>query len=164
MNTSGNVSVTVAPAPVNLTPQVFHAWGRQYFTCFEKLGIPAEYSPVPYFLLCRAIELAIKAMHLQVDPQKDVKNLFKHNLEKSYRALPPHFKTLNAVETQVLIAVGAMYRAKEFEYFSMEQLSGDAATLPNLAVLECAARRLLVLTPNHGLHNSSCERMVVIGC
>jgi hypothetical protein len=45
---------------------------------------PPKFSILPYFLYCRAIELGLKAIHLETDKQQDVKDEYGHNLVKSY--------------------------------------------------------------------------------
>ena len=59
---------------------------------------------VPFFLCCRAIELALKAQHLESKSQKEVKQLYSHDLEKSYRDLDAEQQTLKPEEEHLLSA------------------------------------------------------------
>ncbi|MBF6594575.1 MAG: hypothetical protein IVW51_09020 [Thermaceae bacterium] len=81
---------------------------------------PNGFSPVPYFLLCGAIELAIKAKFLEALTQAEVKKKFGHDLEKMYNALDNSDKILTAHEFDVLRQANSIYRGKNFEYFDPE--------------------------------------------
>ena len=75
----------------NFSPAGFRRWANQFYQCRQSFQCP-DFSPVPYFLLCRAIELQFKAVHLEQlkaghpghQTQYDVKKLFNHKLIKSY--------------------------------------------------------------------------------
>ena len=41
---------------INLSPHGFRKWARQYRQCERDFRTPVGFTPVPYFLLCRAIE------------------------------------------------------------------------------------------------------------
>jgi hypothetical protein len=56
----------------------------------------------PIFLLCRAIELEIKARHLKRLTQKEVKKRFRHHLLKAYKALDAQEQILSQNELAVL--------------------------------------------------------------
>ena len=43
---------------------------------------PHKFSPVPYFLLCRAIELELESRHLQGKRQLEVKRAYGHHLPR----------------------------------------------------------------------------------
>jgi hypothetical protein len=49
----------------NLAPDAFHWWATHYYKCRQDFVSPHKFSPVPYFLLCRAIELELKSRHLK---------------------------------------------------------------------------------------------------
>lgn len=65
--------VTVGGAHFNLSPDAFHLWATHYYKCEQDFVSPTKFSPVPYFLLCRAIELELKARHLEGKTQKQVR-------------------------------------------------------------------------------------------
>lgn len=48
----------------NFSPAGFRRWANQFYKCRQSFQCP-DFSPVPYFLLCRAIELQFKAVHLE---------------------------------------------------------------------------------------------------
>lgn len=128
----------------NLSPDAFHRWATHYLKCRKDFQCPHKFSPVPYFLLCRAIELEIKAKHLKNMTQKQVKDKFWHDLTKAYDALDPAEKTLNQSEEDTLQVASTIYNDnKGFEYFS----PGDALTgykrFPDLALLDAIASKLI---------------------
>lgn len=128
---------------VNLSPHGFHRWAQHYLKCERDFQAPEGFSPVPYFLLCRAIELQLKAWHLEGRRQPEVKKDYGHNLVAAYEGLGQERKILSVDEVDTLSKANAMYMDKGFEYMSV----GDAATgfsrAPNLAVLETVASKLI---------------------
>ena len=72
--------ISVDCITVNMSPDAFHLWAQHYYKCKQDFQNPDRFSPVPYFLLCRAIELEIKSRHLQNMKQEEVKHGFGHNL------------------------------------------------------------------------------------
>lgn len=123
----------------------FRKWARQYYECAAPLLPLTEFSPVPYFLLCRAIELELKAEHLETKLEAEVRNDFRHHLVKSYVALPAHRQTLTAGELDLLKQADAVYSKKGFEYFKPEHALRGYSQYPDLGSLNDLTRRLLAL-------------------
>jgi hypothetical protein len=70
-----DVRVYVQGIEVNVSPDAFHIYAGHYYKCKQDFKPPDNYfSPVPYFLLCRAIELEIKATHLKHRTKTEVKD------------------------------------------------------------------------------------------
>lgn len=132
---------------VNLSPAAFRKWARQYYECAVPLLPQTEFSPVPFFLLCRAIELQLKAQHLEAKRQSEVKAEFGHHLVKAYSALPAYFQVLEVGEFQVLAAADTIYRSKGFEYWGPEHALRGYSQFPDLVVLNKLTRRLLEYRP-----------------
>jgi hypothetical protein len=128
---------------VNLSPHGFRRWARQYLQCKRDFRAPEGFSPVPYFLLCRAIELQLKAEHLETQRQAEVKRDFGHDLLKAYRALEPTKQVLSEAEVNVLSAANMMYKDKGFEYFSVMDAATAFTRAPDLAGLEAIAEKLI---------------------
>ena len=129
----------------NLSPMAFRKWAREYHECAIPLLSRPEFSPVPYFLLCRAIELELKAEHLEIKRQPEVKSRFGHHLVKSYTALPHHLQVLDTAELEILMQADSIYTRKDFEYFNPEHALRGYSQYPNLATLDEVARKLLKL-------------------
>lgn len=101
----------------------------------------ASNSPVPYFLICRAIELELKAKHLESKSRSDVKNDYGHNLKRSYDELPD--RKLNRQEYVVLSHASDIYKDKGFEYATVIDAVTGLKDFPDLAVLEQIATKLI---------------------
>jgi hypothetical protein len=136
-------ALTPGTVHVNLSPDVFRLWAGHYYKCKQSFTSPDPVSPVPYFLLCRAMELAIKAQHLEADKQKKVKNKFGHDISKAYQALPPAFTILTGGEVKRLDDANLIYRDKGFEYFEPAHLLGGYKVWGDLATLDAVALKLL---------------------
>lgn len=135
--------ITASAGFVNLSPHAFRRWARHYLQCRHDFRPPEGYSPVPYFLLCRAIELELKARHLEALRQHQVKKQFGHNLIKAYAALPAEQQTLAEDELEVLAAANEVYVDKGFEYMNMEDALSGFRRSPDLAKLDQIAKRLI---------------------
>ena len=60
------MTVYLQGSEVNLDPDAFHRYAGHYYKCKQDLMPPDDcVSSLPYFLLCRAIELELKARLLQ---------------------------------------------------------------------------------------------------
>ena len=101
---------------------------------------------MPYFLLCRAIELELKSQHLQVSNQEQVKKKFAHSILKAYNALPKDQRVLCQAEFDVLSAASKIYEGKGFEYIQPVSAAHGFSDFPDLAELDAVARKLLGLS------------------
>lgn len=127
----------------NITPGGFHLWAEHFYKCKQDFKAPIGFSPVPYFLLCRAIELELKSRHLHKDPNIDVKVKFGHDLSKSYNALDDNQKILSNDEVNTLTSASEIYDGKEFEYFEAQNAGLGFSTFPNLSTLEVITTKLI---------------------
>jgi hypothetical protein len=107
---------------INFSPVGFKLAARDFRRCADTFK-PPKFSIVPYFLYCRAIELGLKAIHLETHTQREVMDKFRHNLVKSYNALPPEQRTLSTADSDLLAQISKLYERKAFEYVQ----PGDAA-------------------------------------
>jgi hypothetical protein len=98
---------------------------RGIITSANKILCPPDdyVSSLPYFLLCRAIELELKARLLRYWRQSHVKRDFGHsllgayNVVDAYNALDAQEQILSQSELAVLTEADAIYSRKGFEYF-----------------------------------------------
>jgi hypothetical protein len=139
-----DVTVSMQELMVNLSPDVFHRYAGHYYKCKQDFVCPDDgSSPVPYFLLCRAIELQIKARHLKRLTQEEVKDEFGHRLLKAYKALDAQEQVLSQSEVEVLTAADQIYSDKEFEYFRQEDALTGSSRFPDLNTLDTIAKKLI---------------------
>jgi hypothetical protein len=134
-------------AVLNFSAPSFHIWATQYYGCRQTFGgadpgYPG-FSPVPYFLLCRAIELELKSRHLEHQRQHEVKDLFGHYITRAYRALPPEQQTLAPAELAVLEQANGIYTTKGFEYISPHDAVKGFTRFPDLDALDAVAKKLI---------------------
>jgi len=62
------------PAHFNISPHGFHLWAKHFYKAKQDFISPNRFSLVPYFLLLRAIELQLKAIHFENKTPKQVKS------------------------------------------------------------------------------------------
>jgi hypothetical protein len=139
-----NQKVTVSGISVNLSPDAFHRGARHFYKCRHDFKSPDGFSPLPYFLLCRAIELQLKSLHLQSMKQSQVKKQFGHDLVAAYEDLQPSDKILDHDEYSTLQSANAIYMDKGFEYFVPVDALTAYKRYPDLESLDAVARKCSV--------------------
>ena len=131
----------------NLSPDAFHRYACDCYKCKQDFNCPDSYfSPVPYFLLCRAIELGIKSRLLRDKPKaqnKKVKEDIGHNLCKAYNRLDPSEQVLTAAEEAILKQANDIYSKKELEYEFAEHTLSAFSQYPDLKALDSIAKKLI---------------------
>lgn len=137
-----NYTIQCETGHINLSPVAFHKSARGYFKCYLDFQKPGNFSSVPFFLCCRAIELALKAMHLESKTQKEVKDLYYHDLIKSYSALEPGQQILVPEELDLLAAANKIYITKEFEYLNVYDAVTAYKRFPDLDKLGALAKKI----------------------
>lgn len=135
-------TIKAETAHINLSPVLFRKNARDYFTAYLALREIDGFSPVPFFLCCRAIELALKAIHLESKSRDEVKDLYSHNLEKSYAELIPANQMLSPEEREFLRTANSIYSKKEFEYLNVYDAATAYTRFPDIANLEALARKI----------------------
>ena len=126
----------------NLSPDAFHMWAEHFYQCRQDFSVQG-FSPIPFFLLCRAIELEIKSRFLKQQRQKQVKAKFGHDLMAAYDALGSSERILDPQETQILTAANNIYKQKRFEYFDPEDALLGYSRYPDLTALDSVAQKLI---------------------
>jgi hypothetical protein len=132
--------IHVETANINLSPVMFRLNSHDYFKAYLDFEKPGSFSPVPFFLCCRAIELALKALHLESKTRKEVKDLYSHNLIKSYDGLDECQRILSTEERGLLVAASEIYVKKEFEYLNVYDAGTAYTRFPDLTRLEDLTR------------------------
>lgn len=139
-----NVSIEVHTGHLNISPELFRMWAQQYLQARRSIVIDAQFTPVPYFLLCMAIELQLKSHHLETLTRDQVKGQYGHRLKRSYDQLPAPLQPLDAVEYQALVQADRIYNdEKGFEYVSVYDAVTALRDFPDLAALDQVAAKLI---------------------
>ena len=127
----------------NISPEAFQMWATHFYKCKQDFVKPEGFSPVPYFLLCRAIELQLKSFHLIEKRQPEVKKDFGHNLKLSYKKLDKKFQIPDEKEFAILCSANSSYSSKGFEYFKPYDAMTGYSEFPNCNELDAIARKFL---------------------
>ena len=73
-----NIVIKLGSIKINMTPFGFHKYASDYLDTANKWTGETHYSPVPYFLYCRTIELGLKGYLLAKGKKLDwVKDTLK---------------------------------------------------------------------------------------
>ena len=141
-----NIVVTPVTHPIKMPEEPFHKWAKQFLKCKRELktSYPNESSPIPYYLLCHAIELEIKARLSKTKSWKELKKDFCHDLMKAYNALDnSQQKILSDEDIEILKKVNLIYMEKGFEYILPFDLLTKNRRYPDLALLDSIASKLI---------------------
>ncbi|RYG17139.1 MAG: hypothetical protein EOO07_11750 [Chitinophagaceae bacterium] len=144
-----DVVVEVEGIYANISPDAFHMWATHYFKCWQQFEKPSSFSPIPYFLLCRTMELAIKSIHLKSKRQSQVKAEYGHKILEAYNALEGTLKTLTQDEYESVVKASPIYNSKGFEYFNPEHALQGYSNFPDLDSLSSATIKILSLFSNN---------------
>ena len=139
--------IKVEAARLNMGPIGFHVYARKFL---EAIPPPSkEYSPVPYYCVCRALELALKAFLSAngVSSRKLKSKKFGHdllalwNLAREYD-LARHYPATALAQAE-LAKANVCYAEKGFEYFQLRFMMRNEPPLPSLELLTSMARDML---------------------
>jgi len=139
-----DITIKVPHMKINIDPLAFRYWASQYYICKQQFNPPSRFSPLPYFLLCRSIELSIKSLLLSSGNTKEtVKRLYSHDIIRAYNALYEDSRILREEELKELEFANEIYRKKGFEYLIPKDVLSGYNEHPNLEILDGIAKKLL---------------------
>ena len=144
----GNIVVKVQTIDVKESPLGFHRYASDVLRAADVFESGDGSSPVPYFLHCRVIELALKAFLLAKGfPKKDLKGKLGHNLEKALNSAVRNGLqsevTIEPKHVDVIKKANAYYADKGFEYFELGRVVVGSKGLPYLKILADVSSRLV---------------------
>jgi hypothetical protein len=147
---SEHIGVVLEPIKVRIGPLGFHGYASEFLLAAKAFKSPNKFSPVPYFLYCKSIELALKAYLLTKGvPLKKLKKRLGHNLIKILqKAKSKSLDDLIAVTPELereLRKANEYYdiKNKGFEYFDLKNAAMGYPDLPDLAMLKAFADQLV---------------------
>lgn len=145
-----NVVIKAEPGIINISPFGFFHYGKEFFDTAKGFKQSAHFSPVPYFLYCHSIELALKAFLLVKGvPKKDLpkQNLYGHDLEKILEKAKEldleKFVKIAPEQEREISKANKYYVSKGFEYFEVIKAVTAYPELPDLLFLEKVASELV---------------------
>lgn len=128
---------------IKISPVGFRLLAQDYFKCYLNFKKPKHFSVLPYFLCCRAIELALKSIHLETKKQSDVKSNYGHDLYTLYKGLPEEKQTLLNDDLKLLLQINKIYKCKYFEYINVNDIATAFKRFPDIQALAKITRKLI---------------------
>jgi hypothetical protein len=146
-----NTVITPATATVNISPIGFHHYASEFAASARQsqAGLGGTFSPVPYYLYCRSLELVLKAFLLAKGvPKDDLKRRsLNHDLSRILLRARGH-----GLDTTISFAAhwedeirkaNSYYASKGFEYFDVIAAARGYPQLPALDALNEIVTALL---------------------
>lgn len=160
-NQTGGIVVEIGTATVRMNPVGFSLYAEEFFLAGASIPQHSRargnttFSPVPYYLFCRALELSLKAFLLSKQhPLDELKKKYGHDLEALWRAatrdgilgvlgnLDPDFES-------DLESANSYYKGKAFEYFDFRRWARGYPDLPPFARFRDEAKRVVEKTKEY---------------
>jgi hypothetical protein len=141
---AGGIVVQVGAATVRMSPVGFALYAEEFFKAGESIPEHSQargnttFTPVPYYLFCRALELILKAFLLAKHrPLDELKDRYGHDLEKLWRGandcrLSEVLGTWAPYFEADLASANSYYKGKAFEYFDFRRWAHGYEGLPPL--------------------------------
>ena len=146
-----NKHITIRPSPgvIHLSPYGFNSYAADFLRAAMSFTVTERYSPVPYYLYCRAIELGFKSYLLskRVPKVELQKKTLGHDLIASLDKCEilglSQLVTIDHAQRRELEKANEYYKSKGFEYFFVAKAAVGYPDLPDLTVLEFIATKLV---------------------
>ncbi len=145
----GNIVVKAPPIVLHIRPLGFNRYASEFLRAAQGFRISDGFSPVPYYLICRSMELSLKAFLLARGLSKRTlkrRNL-GHNLEKILEKAISEglnkYVSLSPQHREELKKANNYYASKGFEYFEVIKAMTGYRTLPDISVLSSLATLLV---------------------
>jgi len=145
----GNYVLKAESGVLYISPLGFHRYASEFLRATQSFKITDSFSPVPYYLICRSMELALKAFLLAKGvPERTLKGrTLGHNLEKGLKKAVSlgldKVVSITPQHKEELKKANNYYASKGFEYFKIAKTATGYPDLPNLRVLSDLASLLV---------------------
>jgi hypothetical protein len=144
---NGDIVVEVPTAYIDIGPFGFHKYAIEYQLAANAITTEQSFSPVPYYLLCRSIELGLKAYLLTRGFSRSDLKKIGHNLSKllkiSKRRGITKYCSFSQHEEEAIRRANVVYKSKAFEYYDLSRILSDFSNLPELDELAIITSNLL---------------------
>ncbi|WP_339643000.1 hypothetical protein [uncultured Porticoccus sp.] len=146
-----NITIQPRIGHARVGPVGFVSYSQDFLSAYESFETHKPFSPSKYYLVCRSIELSLKAYLLTKNlPIGNLKKRLGHDLDKILRKSKElGFDSdigISEDEKAELERANLWYKRKGFEYFSIENMvkgyQGNSS-LPDLQVLVALANKLI---------------------
>ena len=133
---------------VNISPLGFHRYASDFLAAADGVTPRKGFSPVPYYLVCRALELGLKAFLLAKRYDKGrLRGALGHDLIRCLSAANSlgleEACSISDEQVREIRKANAYYKSKGFEYFEAVKAFTGYRDLPDIEVLKGLARGLL---------------------
>jgi len=146
----GNYVLKAEPGVLHISPLGFHRYASEFLRAAQGFKINDGFSPVPYYLICRSMELVLKAFllakglpkeklkerNLGHDLEKALKKAISLGLDKVVSITPQHEEEIRKANNY--------YASKGFEYFEVTRAATGYPNLPDLRGLSDFASLLVI--------------------
>jgi hypothetical protein len=133
---------------VRMDPVGFALYADQFLRAGQSVPGDGKFSPVPYYLFCRSLELILKAFLLTKGHKiSELENRYRHDLVRLWNAareggLAEAVTPLPDIASD-LAQANSYYHEKAFEYFDFRRWARKYQELPSLHRVESAAATLV---------------------
>lgn len=146
---SKNVISIAEPIRIILSPCGFNHYASEYLTAARSIEVGSLFSPVPYYLYCRCLELGVKAFLLLrgVSKHELKSKILGHNLvailTEAERLGLSEYLILTEEEKSEIYKANDYYKNKDFEYLNISKVVKGYPLLPGLHILDKLAERVV---------------------
>lgn len=143
-----DIMIQAEPIVFNIKPYGFQRYAQEFMYAERTFETTDNFSPVPYYLLCRSIELSLKAyLLLKGCKIKYLKNKIGHNLEKLLKKAKElnieEIITISTEDSDNIFKANIYYEKKGFEYFFVIDAVSGYKELPDIELLRSVSTRLV---------------------
>lgn len=122
---SNPIVIKPEPVVVRISPLGFHRYASEFLRAARSVSVDSSFSPVPYYLYCRSLELALKAFLLTKNVSiRELKSRhLGHDLvkvlDKAKTIGLGQLFTVTSAHERELVKANNYYTSKGFEYFEV---------------------------------------------
>ncbi|MBL8207946.1 MAG: hypothetical protein JNM09_27175 [Blastocatellia bacterium] len=146
-----NYRLKCETAKINASPRAFLVYAADFLNAHKSYKSAKPFSPASYYLVCRSLELSLKAYLLANGvTRQEIKNqkMLGHDLQKLLqKAVTLKINSISSIsptQEQEIQKANGWYARKGFEYFELQNLVDGNETLPDMSVLIEIADQLIV--------------------
>lgn len=160
-NQTGGIVVQVGTATVRMGPVGFSLYAEEFFLAGASIPQHSRargnttFTPVPYYLFCRALELILKAFLLAKHrPLDELKKSYGHDLQALWRAATQQgiLDVVGTCDPEFEIdlqSANSYYKGKAFEYFDFTRWAHGYEDLPPFARFRDETKRIVEKTKEY---------------
>jgi hypothetical protein len=146
---NNNITIKVHPLHVFMSPLAFIIYSKDFYSAYTSFSPENAFSPAAYYLICRSLELSMKAYLLANGVSRDqIKRSLGHDLHKillkSKNLGLFSLVSISDEEHDNIIKANRWYVRKGFEYFEIKNIVEGRSTLPDINVLDRLANQLII--------------------